>query len=459
MQREEVMKGTLSKYITAVAVVAVPIVLNAQVQLSNQPARYAVQDLGTLGGTSSVAQGINKRGWVVGNSTLSGDTVTNAFLQHHAVMTSLGTLGGANSNAVTVAERGQTVGFAESSIPDPMGENFCYFFTGSTCLPFLWQDGAMAALPLLGGTNGAAFTVNNEGQIGGVAETSTLDSTCPSPEFNSQPVLWVKGVIQSLPTFPGDPDGFVNSINNKGQAVGGSGSCWNVFPAVSIHALLWQNGNATNLGTLGGTLFSEAYAINERGQIAGASEMSGDTSPYAPFGGHIHAFFWEKGVMKDLGALPGDTASFAVSLNNGGQAVGVGSRAIIWRDGVAIDLNSLVPGPPFSPLYLLYASAINDRGEIAGQGLASNGELHAFLAVPCDEEHLDAAPCNDDEIGAEVVAAATLDGTVNASAPRKSVAMLAGRFGGKSGLAQIPQISGRRVPAFGSSARNPEKQR
>ena len=62
------MKGTLSKYITVVAVVAVPVVLNAQVQLSNQLPRYAVQDLGTLGGTSSVAQGINKRGWVVGNS-------------------------------------------------------------------------------------------------------------------------------------------------------------------------------------------------------------------------------------------------------------------------------------------------------------------------------------------------------------------------------------------------------
>ena len=167
---------------------------------------------------------------------------------------------------------------------------------------------------------------------------------------------------------------------------------------------------------------------------------------------------FEPGVMKDLGALPGDTVSFALSLNNGGQAVGVGSRAIIWRDGVAIDLNSLVPGPPFSPLYLLYASAINDRGEVAGQGLARNGELHAFLAVPCDEEHLDAAPCNDDEIGAEVVAAATLDGTVNASAPRKSVAMLAGRFGGKSGLAQIPQIWGRRVPAFGDRARKSDAQ-
>jgi probable HAF family extracellular repeat protein len=454
------MKGTFSEYITAVALVAVPVVLNAQTQLSNPLPRYAVKDLGTLGGTFSVAADINNRGWVVGISTLSGDTATNAFLQQHGVMTSLGTLGGANSGALGLAERGPAVGFAESSIPDPMGENFCSFGTGAACLPLLWQDGAMIALPLLGGTNGAAISINNEGQIGGVAETPTLDTTCPSPEFQSEPVLWVKGAVRPLPTFPGDPDGFVSSINDKGQAVGASGNCWPFSPANSIHALLWQNGKATNLGTLGGTLFSAASVINEHGQVVGASDVSGDTSPYAPLGNsYMHAFFWQEGVMKDLGTLPGDSASFANSLNNKGQAVGSGSRAIIWRDGVAIDLNTLVPGPPFSPLYLLSANAINDHGEVVGQGLASNGEVHAFLAVPCDQDHVDDAPCNDDEVATGVDAAGTSEGTVRASAAEGSRPTLAGRFGGKLGLPQIPQISGRRVPAFGSGARNSDTQR
>jgi probable HAF family extracellular repeat protein len=442
------MKGSLSKYITTVALVAAPVVLNAQQQLSNQLPRYAVKDLGTLGGTFSVALGINNRGWVMGNSSLPGDTASNAFLQHHGAMTGLGTLGGANSSAGGLSERGQVVGVAESSVPDPMGENFCFFGTGATCLPFLWQDGALTALPTLGGTNGIALGINNKGQIGGVAENSTLDSTCPSSEFQSEPVIWAKGAIQPLPTFSGDPDGFVNSINSKGQAVGASGGCWTTFPANSIHALLWQNGRAKNLGTLGGTLFSQAYVINERGQVVGASNVSGDTSPYAPFGNpYTHAFFWQNGVMKDLGTLPGDSLSFAFSLNNEGQAVGSGSRAIIWLDGVAIDLNSLVPGPPFSPLYLINAFAISDRGEVVGQGLASNGELHAFLAVPCDEDHVDAAPCNDDEVATELDASGTFDGTVGASAPKGSSPALAGRFGGELGRPQIPQVSGRRVPS------------
>jgi probable HAF family extracellular repeat protein len=314
-------------------------------------------------------------------------------------------------------------------------------------------------LPVLGGTSGIAFGINNKGQIAGVAETSTLDSTCPSPQFQSEPVLWVKGAIQPLPTFSGDPDGFVLSLNDKGQAVGASGNCVN-HAAAAIHALLWQNGKAKNLGTLGGTLFSEATGINERGQVVGSSDVSGDTSPYASFGNpYNHAFFWQDGEMKDLGTLPGDSGSLAFGLNNEGQAAGSGSRAIIWRDGVAIDLNTLVPGPPFSPLYLLTAFAINDHGEVVGQGLASNGELHAFLAVPCDEYHLDAAQCNDDQVAAEVAAVGAVDGTVRATTPKRSSPTLAGRFGGRSGLPQIPRISGRRVPAFGSGARNSDTQR
>ena len=115
------MKGTLCKYITAVALATVPVVLNAQGQLSNQLPRYAVKDLGTLGGTMSIAVGINNRSWVLGSSTLSGDMASNAFIQRHGAMTSLGTLGGANSNPGGLAERGQAVGAAESSIPAPMG--------------------------------------------------------------------------------------------------------------------------------------------------------------------------------------------------------------------------------------------------------------------------------------------------------------------------------------------------
>ena len=48
----------------------------------------------------------------------------------------------------------------------------------------------------------------------------------------------------------------------------------------------------TDLGTLGG-LSSEPVAINEAGQVIGYSYLAGDDTQ--------HGFFWDGGVMTDLG--------------------------------------------------------------------------------------------------------------------------------------------------------------
>ena len=47
------------------------------------------------------------------------------------------------------------------------------------------------------------------------------------------------------------------------------------------------------------------------------------------------------------------------------------------------DLNTLVP--PNSP-FLIEALGINDRGQIAGYALLSNGEVHGYLLTPCGED-------------------------------------------------------------------------
>ena len=50
-----------------------------------------------------------------------------------------------------------------------------------------------------------------------------------------------------------------------------------------------------------------------------------------------------------------------------------------------LDLNTLVPLNP--DLQVTRALYINDRGEIAVQGNFSNGDIHAFVLIPCDENH------------------------------------------------------------------------
>jgi hypothetical protein len=57
----------------------------------------------------------------------------------------------------------------------------------------------------------------------------------------------------------------------------------------------------------------------------------------------------------------------------------------LWQDGVMTDLNTLIP--PGSPLFIKEPVGINDRGQIVGFGLDSNGIDRAFLLTPCDEQN------------------------------------------------------------------------
>src|ERR671930_236835 len=73
-------------------------------------------DLGTLGGTQSVAIAVNASGQVVGQSATAGEAESHAFSWTQAGgMVDLGTLGGTQSVAVAVNASGQVVGFSTTA--------------------------------------------------------------------------------------------------------------------------------------------------------------------------------------------------------------------------------------------------------------------------------------------------------------------------------------------------------
>jgi probable HAF family extracellular repeat protein len=180
--------------------------------------------------------------------------------------------------------------------------------------------------------------------------------------------------------------------------VGASGECAPLNPQTGVyilsrHPLLWDKGRTIYLPTLGGTgAFGPgnvANQINNRGQVAGVSDLPGDKT--------YHAFLWAENTrILDLKTLPGDSASAALGINDSGEVVGVSldadsnPRAFLWRSGRMIDLNELAPD---SPLNLLIAHSINSRGEITGFGIDSTGDVHAFSAIPCDRDHTDNQFC------------------------------------------------------------------
>jgi probable HAF family extracellular repeat protein len=379
---------------------AMPVSLAAQAQ-APKPARYTITDLGTLpGGTFSQAIGVNRNGLVNGASALPDGTL-HAVLWYKGSIADIGApgLGGPNSGAFGVNEGGQASGLAETSASDPNGEDFCGYGTHLICLPFQWHSGVMTPLPTLGGNNGEAGQINNRGEVAGNAENTTPDSTCPpgGPQvFQEKPVVWENRHIKELDTLLGDPDGWAFGINDNGKVVGASGICSPLNPQTGVyilsrHALLWDKGKAINLGNLGGTgAFGPgniAGEVNNHGQVVGTSDLAGDTT--------YHAFLWtEKTGIRDLGTLQGDFASAGLGINDRGDVVGssfdasFNPRAFLWHNGRMIDLNKLTPTD--SPMYLLFAHGINSRGEIAGFGVNSTGEVHAFLAIPCDRNHDDA---------------------------------------------------------------------
>jgi probable HAF family extracellular repeat protein len=407
------MKLTILKSIAAITVLAVlsislPLPAQQLPSANGGSIHYSLINLGTLGGTFSNAYGgVTNRMWVTGDSALPSDATEHAFLWRDGVMTDLGTLGGPISSVGNMTKDvvGFIVGIAQTSEPDPLGESW----VSLTGLPvaqnlfkgFLWRNGVMRALPTLGGNQGAAYGVNNQGQVVGTAENSTHDANCvPPQQLDVEAVIWEpeREEVRELPPLPGDTIGGAFAINDTGQVVGGSGpTCGNLpfFGIYLAHAVLWRDGKVIDLGNLGGAQNNYAEVINNRGQVIGNSDLPGDNTG--------HGFLWQNGVMTDLGTLPYplNFASAAGDINEKGQVVGnscdsnFNCHGFIWENGVMTDLNNLML-PPGSPLQVAGCCGINDQGEIVvGLFDPRTGNTISYLAVPCDDAHASYEACAD----------------------------------------------------------------
>ena len=321
--------------------------------------QHALLDLGTLGGpNSSVAWNVkNTEGIIVGISQ--------------------------TADPEPLGERWSSAAFYS-------GPNAVGFIN----LGFVWEGCQMRGLPNFpGGNNGFATGANNLGQAVGWAENDVHDPTCVSPQvLQFRPAVWELGPpdqIHDLPLISGDTSGAATAINDNGQVVGISGICDQaVGRHTAKHAALWENSGVIDLGNLGAQWWNTPTAINQRGDIVG---FAGD--PAFVEGDIVHAFIWtEHHGIQPLLALPGRTPqhvdSEAYGINERGQVVGtscdanfVDCRAVVWdHSAVPTDLNDLkLPG--FSAR-LESAKDINDNEEITGRAIDANNVRTAYLAVP-----------------------------------------------------------------------------
>ena len=477
-----------SRFSTLIAAIALSGALKFTVVVAAQDAyarhrhlqyhHYQLLDLGTLGGANSlitnpITNNISRRGTVLAeaetpthdpydpNCFASDCVLVHALQRKAGGETDLGALPGVNnSTPIWINAQGVAAGYSENSIIDPL--------TGfPETRAVIWEDGQVKDLGTLGGNVSFANSINNRGQVVGVALNTVADSFAGSllPFSFVFPVatkghafLWdEENGMQDLGTITSGSDSMALVVNESGQVTGvsytSSNPNSNNGPACALNVptqdpFIWEKGKGmTDLGTLGGDC-GWPYALNNRGAVVGDSTPPGDaytlpflwtkeagiqalsTTARGSLGGEAEAIndagqvvgygqnsmeafalLWEKGRTKRLGNLRGANCTIAFSINSHSQVVGFSGngdsgcsgRAVLWeKDSAPVDLNLLVR--PNSPLHMYEAITINDRGEIIGTGSLSNGDIHAFLAIPCDANHPGVEGCDYRWVDAPVAA-------------------------------------------------------
>ncbi len=322
--------------------------------------KYAVTDLGSLGGTQSNATAINSKGQVVGRSKTTGDASVRAFRFLSGNLTDLGTLGGTSSEATGLNSAGKIVGFSTNS--------------GNATRAMLFSSGIRFDLGTLGGSNSSARGINSSGLV--VGESQTANNTATRAFTADTSVLPAQMVdLGSL----GGTNSYATAVNNSGRIAGYS----QIAGDTAVRAFRYTPeipgtpAIMRDLRTLGGTN-SYAAAINASSKVVGRSQVAGD--------GATRAFLFVGGNLTDLGTL-GGTNSSAKAINVNDAIVGssdisgdIATHAFLYADGVMVDLNTLIPAT--SGWTLTDATGINDDGQIVGTGENPQGLIRPYLLTP-----------------------------------------------------------------------------
>jgi len=292
-------------------------------------------DLGTLGGDTSYALGINDSGEVVGYSYLADNVTRHAFIwTASGGMVDLGTLpGGAWSEGQKINASGEICGEGL----DANGRQVPFFWSAST--------GFISAPESHGDSRNYGWSINNAGNVTGQVYTGSVVNA----------IFW-KPTARQIMYLPALYGGLIvgYDINNHNHITGNS------FTSTGLwDAFVWTAARGTvDIGSVSGASTTLAHAINDNDEVTGIGYFASTTSAFywkhgtgivvmQTLGGSIgagldinlagaivgwsstaseqtHAALWSNytSLPQDLGTLPGGTTSYAYGIDSSGQVVG-----------------------------------------------------------------------------------------------------------------------------------------
>ncbi|NOG55459.1 MAG: hypothetical protein HND57_14255 [Planctomycetes bacterium] len=323
-------------------------------------AEYAVIDIGGLGGTFSIAWGINNSGVIAGESFTEGDEEYHAVLWCNGIIRDLGSIGGPGFSSH---------GHGINNIGDICGWSGYEGGGAYDDHAFVWRKGVMYDLGTLGGTSSIAYDINDSGVVVGKSELVPGYA-----DFFA--CKWVNGVPIELPGIGGRAS-WAFGVNNAGYVVGKSGT-----KDFTEHAVCWTPDNQIIELDKNRQSLSHASDINEAGWIVGSAFQAG----------HEHAQIWVGGHSFDIHDSSEEDSS-AHAINNLNQIIGYTwsydtGWYFIWdADTGMVNLDGLMPLLSDWALtgLLSGANSINDLGQVVGQGKRTgDGEwdIHGFIMTP-----------------------------------------------------------------------------
>jgi probable HAF family extracellular repeat protein len=343
--------------LVAAFALALSVLLLGSAQASNQqPGRYAVRDLGTLGGTVTAAADVNAVGQVVGFS-MTGEGFLHAFIWDRGVMTDLGTLGGESSYATAINDAGMVVGFSQIA-------------HSRSAHAFSWRKGiGLKDLGTLGGEQSFAADVNNAGLVVGRA----FDAV-----GNPHGFVWRSDIGMRVLTG-GDPFSVATSAapGMQGPVAGSAG--------VPLVPGRWRTTGTpfTPFSLPGGFNQGQGAGIDARNDIVGSASTSSGLS---------RAFFRSSSGKLRVLRVPGIENSEAASISNSLRVVGTAYDDPFFLTSAWLARTPSAPAqlllelvPPQAGWTFAYATSVNDRGQITGTGL-HRGRTRGYLLTPDVDE-------------------------------------------------------------------------
>jgi probable HAF family extracellular repeat protein len=246
-------------------------------------------------------------------------------------------------------------GHMTGDLPQGGGGNHAFFWDGTTL-----QD--IHAL----GNKSVPTKINDADEIVGWFQTSAI----PQKAFR-----WKSGIMTDLGTF-GGPESTAFGINQVGQVVGSAET-----PNLNDRAFIWTD--------LDGDSISDSGEMVQLPDMGLSSAANGVNDAGAATGFVLNSLFRRRGAIwfnnsgfVQTGVLPNSTESEAFDINNHGQVVGRSGEPFLWDNGQIVALSTLVP--QIQGWTLTTAIGINDDGWIVGEGLR-NGAPMGYVLRPIPE--------------------------------------------------------------------------